>query len=109
MSAKYYLKPNAQAEPLIWQWYAWSHLIAPTTAACNIVDHHIKVMKSYIQSPQFHAEAVNNPAQREQAWVIQLVRGEKVFIGQGMIIDCRLLLLTWLFRQASGCWDFAGE
>jgi ABC-type transport system involved in Fe-S cluster assembly fused permease/ATPase subunit len=35
-------------------------------------------------------------AQREQAWVVQLVRGEKVFIGQGMIIGCGLLLLTWL-------------
>ena len=28
-----YLKPNAIAEPLINQWYAWSYLIPPAPAA----------------------------------------------------------------------------
>lgn len=57
----YYLKPTIKAEPLIWRWYAWSHLIFPATAACNIVDRHLKIMQSYIQNPQIHAQAVKDP------------------------------------------------
>ncbi len=59
---KYYLKQNVQVEPLFNQWYAWSHLIAPATAAMNIVNSHLKIMKSYVAAPQVHANAVKNPA-----------------------------------------------
>lgn len=58
---QWYLKPNVIIEPLIERWYAWSHLIAPATAAMNIVGRHLKIMNSYIQSPQIHAAAVLNP------------------------------------------------
>jgi len=58
---KWYLKPNVVIEPLIQRWYAWSHLISPATAAMNIVGRHLKIMNSYIQSPQVHAAAVQNP------------------------------------------------
>lgn len=58
---KYYLKPNIKMEPLIWQWYAWPHLIAPQTAACNIVGRHLKIMESYILAPDLHIKASNNP------------------------------------------------
>jgi len=57
----YYLKPSIKAEPLIWQWYAWSYLIPPHTAGCNILDRHIRIMQSYIQAPQVHEQAVKNP------------------------------------------------
>ncbi|MCH9648174.1 MAG: MBL fold metallo-hydrolase [Deltaproteobacteria bacterium] len=56
-----YLKPNVVVEPLIDQWYAWAHLISPATAAMNIVDRHLKIMDSYIRTPQVHAAAVRNP------------------------------------------------
>jgi L-ascorbate metabolism protein UlaG (beta-lactamase superfamily) len=56
-----YLRPNVQLEPLIDQWYAWSHLIPPVTAARNITERHIKIMDSYISAPQVHASAVKNP------------------------------------------------
>ena len=56
-----YLKPNVQAEPLVDQWYAWPHLISPATAARNITGRHLKIMDSYISSPQVHANAVKNP------------------------------------------------
>ena len=36
MSEKMYLKPNVVMEPLVDNWYAWSHLISPATAAMNI-------------------------------------------------------------------------
>jgi L-ascorbate metabolism protein UlaG (beta-lactamase superfamily) len=58
---KFYLKPNIVIEPLIGGWYAWSHLVSPATAAMNIVGRHLKIMTSYIQSPQIHAAAVRNP------------------------------------------------
>lgn len=59
--SEYYLKPTIIAEPLIWRWYAWSHLISPVTAGCNIVERHLKIMQSYVQNPQIHAQAVKDP------------------------------------------------
>ena len=59
---KLYLKPNVKAEPLFNQWYAWTYLIAPASAAMNIANLHLKIMKSYVGGPQVHANAVKNPA-----------------------------------------------
>jgi L-ascorbate metabolism protein UlaG (beta-lactamase superfamily) len=59
---KFYLKPNVILEPLVDQWYAWSHLIPPATAAMNIVGRHMKIMESYVKAPQVHSAAVKNPA-----------------------------------------------
>lgn len=61
MKAKKYLKPNLVFEPLFANWYAWSHLVSPATAAMNITGRHLKIMNSYIQAPQVHAAAVKNP------------------------------------------------
>jgi len=58
---RYYLKPTIKAEPLIWQWYAWPYLIPPLPAACNIVERHLKIMRSYVQNPQIHAQAIKDP------------------------------------------------
>jgi L-ascorbate metabolism protein UlaG (beta-lactamase superfamily) len=57
----FFLKPNVIIGPLVDRWYAWTHLISPATAAMNIVNRHLKIMNSYIQSPQIHAAAVRNP------------------------------------------------
>lgn len=59
---KYYLKQNVQVEPLVNQWYAWSHIVAPAQAAMNFANLHLKIMKSYVNAPQVHANAVKNPA-----------------------------------------------
>lgn len=56
-----YLKPSIKAEPLLWQWYAHSYLIPPLPAACNIVERHLKIMQSYAQNPQIHAQAIKDP------------------------------------------------
>ena len=56
-----YLKENVQLEPLMDQWYAWTHLVPPATAARNITERHMKIMDSYVNSPQIHANAVKNP------------------------------------------------
>jgi len=60
-SEELYLRQNVQVEPLIDQWYAWPHLIPPATAARNITERHLKIMDSYINAPQIHANAVKNP------------------------------------------------
>ncbi len=56
-----FLRENVQVEPLVDQWYAWSHLLPPATAARNITERHLKIMDSYISAPQVHASAVKNP------------------------------------------------
>lgn len=56
-----YLRPNIQVEPLFDHWYAWSYLIPPVTAARNMTERHLKIMESYINAPQVHANAVKNP------------------------------------------------
>ncbi len=56
-----YLKPNVVIEPLIERWYAWTHLISPSTASMNVTKRHIEIMNSYIESPILHSEAVKNP------------------------------------------------
>ena len=61
-TTKYYLKQNVQCEPLFNQWYAWTSLIAPHTAAMFISNLHLKIMKSYVAAPHVHANAVKNPA-----------------------------------------------
>ncbi len=61
-SPEYFLRQNVIIEPLFNQWYAWSHLISPATAAMNIANSHLKLMKSYVSAPQIHANALKNPA-----------------------------------------------
>jgi L-ascorbate metabolism protein UlaG (beta-lactamase superfamily) len=59
-----YLKPNLVFEPLYDNWYAWSHLISPATAAMNVVGRHHTIIESYLAAPSIHAEAVLNPKMR---------------------------------------------
>ena len=49
-------------EPLFDQWYAWSYLISPATAAMYIANSHLKKMQSFVSSPQMHVAALRNPA-----------------------------------------------
>lgn len=63
-NGQFYLKFDTKLEPLFNQWYAWPHLVPPATAAMNIVNSHLKIMKSYISAPEVHAAALRNPAMR---------------------------------------------
>jgi L-ascorbate metabolism protein UlaG (beta-lactamase superfamily) len=57
-----YLKQNVLVEPLFNQWYAWSYLMPPVQAALYITNSHLKIMKSFVDSPQLHINALKNPA-----------------------------------------------
>jgi len=61
MNNPIYLRPNIMAEPLIDDWYAWTHLIPPATAARNLTDRHLKIMESYLECPEAHDAAVQDP------------------------------------------------
>jgi L-ascorbate metabolism protein UlaG (beta-lactamase superfamily) len=60
----YYLKQNVIVEPLINRWYAWSYLISPASAAMLIANSHLKMMQSFVSTPQMHVSALKNPAMR---------------------------------------------
>ncbi|HSH67753.1 MAG TPA: MBL fold metallo-hydrolase [Bacteroidia bacterium] len=90
----FYLKPNVVMEPLIDRWYAWSHLISPATAAMNFVGRHLKIMNSYIQSPQIHAAAVKNPKMRG---------GPFMDYNGGRVEDIKKLKEETLKKQAKNC------
>ena len=61
-SSSLYLRPNIMAEPLVDGWYAWTHLIPPATAARNLTERHLKIMESYLECPEAHDAAVEDPA-----------------------------------------------
>jgi L-ascorbate metabolism protein UlaG (beta-lactamase superfamily) len=60
-SEKVYLKQQVLAEPLFNQWYAWSYLIPPPTAAMYIANSHLRIMKSFLAAPQTHISALKKP------------------------------------------------
>ena len=57
-----YLKPNVIAEPLFNQWYAWSYLIPPATAARYITNSHLQIMESFVAAPEINFATLQNPA-----------------------------------------------
>lgn len=61
MTGSLYLKPAVVLEPLVNQWYAWAYSVAPSTAG-HFTRWQIKLMNSFVESPEAHAEAVKNPA-----------------------------------------------
>jgi hypothetical protein len=52
-----YLKPNIQAVPLIYNWYAWSYLIYPLTASYYLTKRMMPIMESFVEDPQIHIDA----------------------------------------------------
>jgi L-ascorbate metabolism protein UlaG (beta-lactamase superfamily) len=61
---KLYLKRNVQLEPLFNQWYAWSNLVSPSTAAMFVANSHVKIMQQFAATPHLHVNALKNPAMR---------------------------------------------
>jgi len=55
------LRPDVLIEPLVDQWYAWSHLIPPATTALHVTARHLKIMDSFVAAPQIHRAACRDP------------------------------------------------
>lgn len=58
------LRDDVIAEPLINQWYAWSYLIPPASAARYLTESQLAVMDSFIAAPEVHVAALRDPAMR---------------------------------------------
>ncbi|MCG8312773.1 MAG: thioester reductase domain-containing protein [Pseudomonadales bacterium] len=56
-----WLRQDVIAEPLVNQWYAWTFLISPATAARYLTQSQMKVLKSFIESPEVHKKALQDP------------------------------------------------
>ena len=108
-----YVVPNLVAECLVDNWYAWSHLINLATAALNIKNRHLKIMSSYIQSPQIHALAVKNPKMLGGPFIdydgkrvdeIKALRENTLEIGADLLELCEAItaLNNLLAKEAKG-------
>ncbi|KAB7846938.1 MBL fold metallo-hydrolase [Streptomyces mobaraensis] len=82
-TARYFLRGDVEAEPLVDRWYAWVHLVAPATAAFVVVERHLRMMESYVRSPAMHAAAAANPATRS---------GPFLDLGGARVAEVRALL-----------------
>ncbi|MEU7874934.1 MBL fold metallo-hydrolase [Dactylosporangium sp. NPDC049140] len=56
-----FLRPNVIVEPLVDRFYAWLHTVAPVQASMNLAFRQLPNLESYLQSPQMHVAASNNP------------------------------------------------
>lgn len=56
-----FLRSNVIIEPLVDRFYAWLHTVAPVQAAMNLAFVQMPLLESYLQSPQVHIAASNNP------------------------------------------------
>ena len=86
-----YLRPSVVVEPLFNQWYAWTNLIAPATSAMYIANWHLKIMESFIASPQIHVSAHKNPA---------MLGGPFINYGLERVPDIKKLLEKTTSEQA---------
>jgi L-ascorbate metabolism protein UlaG (beta-lactamase superfamily) len=59
-----FLRPDAIIEPLVDGFYGWLHTVAPVQAAMNLALVQVPLLESYLQSPQVHINASNNPELR---------------------------------------------
>lgn len=94
---KVFLKSNVRIVPLLWKWYAWSYLIAPHTAALNILKRHIKIMESFLENPEIHYEASNNP---------NLIGGPFINLPENYVEQVQILL-NWTYQNCAEYIEFA--
>lgn len=86
-----YLKQNVVAEPLFNQWYAWSGLINPATAALYIANSHLKIMQSFVAAPQIHTSALKNA---------KMMGGPFINYDAGRVNEIKALLERTVKEQA---------
>ncbi|WP_338846001.1 MBL fold metallo-hydrolase [Massilia sp. W12] len=62
MEQTVFLRPEVVIEPRVNSWYAWPFLIYPATLGMVTKNSHLKILDSFIKSPQIHHAAAKNPA-----------------------------------------------
>jgi L-ascorbate metabolism protein UlaG (beta-lactamase superfamily) len=56
-----FLRSNVIVEALVDRFYAWLHTVAPVQASMNLTSVQLPLLESYLNSPQVHVAASNNP------------------------------------------------
>lgn len=56
-----YLKNNVKFEPTVFRWPAWPQIIPPVTAGLNLKNRYLKILESYLEDPDVHYIAANDP------------------------------------------------
>lgn len=56
-----YLRDDVKFEPLSWSWYSWVQLVNPVTSSLNLMNRYFNILESFIETPELHLEASNNP------------------------------------------------
>jgi L-ascorbate metabolism protein UlaG (beta-lactamase superfamily) len=64
-----FLRSNVIIEPLVDRFYAWLYTVAPVQAAMNLASVQVPLLESYLQNPQVHIAASNNPDLRGGSFV----------------------------------------
>src|SRR5437868_6438110 len=82
-SSLVFLRPNVLFEPVVNHWYASSFLISPVTAAMYLANVQVKIMESFLLSPQTHLAASQNPA---------MIGGPFIHYGPERVSEIRQLL-----------------
>lgn len=94
-----YLASDTKLEPLVFRWYAWSHLVSPVQLALNLAFRHLPMLKSFIANPSVHEAASKNP---------KMIGGSFMELKQCDVAAVRMLLQDILQRGAS-LLDFAND
>jgi hypothetical protein len=80
-----YLKPNVLAEPLFNQWYAWTYMVAPATAAMLTANLHLKIMQSFVSAPQVHIASLKTECSYNSSNPVVSFAALKVLLAQPQI------------------------
>lgn len=60
-SSSLYLKNNVKFEPTVFRWPAWPQIIPPATTGLNLKNRYLKILESYLEDPDVHYIAANDP------------------------------------------------
>ena len=58
---RYRLRDSTLVEPLVNHWWAWPYLLSPVAASLHLRNYQLPVMRSYLQDPQAHLLASQDP------------------------------------------------
>lgn len=65
----YRLGDSTVVEPLVNNWVAWSHVIAPVACSLHLKNYQDKILEAYLKDPQGHAAACESPRMRSGHFV----------------------------------------
>ncbi|HZI06548.1 MAG TPA: MBL fold metallo-hydrolase, partial [Archangium sp.] len=78
-----FLRPDVMLEPLVNQWFAVHTLVPPVSAAMMVVNKQLRIMKSFVDYPQGHAQALKTPG---------MAGGSFLNVDPGRVSEVRELL-----------------